>query len=117
MMRKSMRRLVAGGAVLAVTALSGVLLAGPASAAPAPAPVAAAPVPVATFGASRAGLGSGAVSTQGIDWGNVLRTLNSMAECEALIPLYELRYFPAAIQCLPYKGGTAVMVIVHVSWW
>jgi hypothetical protein len=112
------RRLLAGTAVLATMAL-GIAASGPASAAPpaAPAaPVAAASAPLATFGTASNGVGGGA-TTQGIDWGNALRTLNSMVECEALIPIYEIRYFPAAIQCFPYKGGTAVMVIVHVGWW
>jgi len=90
------------------------------SAAPAPAPaapVAAAPVPLATFGtqSSAVGAGSPGATTQGIDWGNVVRTLNSMVECEMLIPLYEVLYFPSSIVCLPYTGGTAVMVIVR--WW
>jgi len=48
----------------------------------------------------------------GIDWNNVVRVLGSMVECEALIPIYELIYFPAFIFCAPY-GNTAVMVIVH----
>ena len=114
------RRLAASTAVLAVTALAGIAIAGPASAAPAPAPaapVAAAPVPLATFGtqSSAVGAGSPGATTQGIDWGNVVRTLNSMVECEMLIPLYEVLYFPSSIVCLPYTGGTAVMVIVR--WW
>lgn len=50
-----------------------------------------------------------------IPWDKVLRTFTSMVACEVLIPVMEIKYFPAAIVCLPIPGGAA-MIIIKPTW-
>lgn len=66
-----------------------------------------------TVDAGAPAIDAAAAAAADIPWDKVLRVLTSMVACQALIPVYEVRYFPAIIVCLPYKTG-AVMVIYEL---
>ncbi|CAD6016196.1 hypothetical protein [Agreia sp. COWG] len=52
-----------------------------------------------------------AVKTANIPYNNVFRIFTSIVECEALVPVYAARYFPAFAYCIPTPGANYLIVI------